>query len=156
MDDDFGVSPREPLEIFTIPGQDAGSSHLNSMRYHQGIHSSRRAGRAQETAGGASMDLAGLGNRADSLEHPVDGSIARPAADRLGHDDDRNIDLPSQFQDARNERPSSLISPGEGDDGSGVENQALRRLALFAPGPGHSRRTSSITCGSIGPFSCSS
>ena len=138
MNSHFRVRGREPLQVFAVAGKDSGSTGLYGLGHDEGIHSMSRAGGSQKPAGGASMDLACFRYRTDRLHHSVDRRVAWSPADSLGHDDDRNLDLRTQFQGSGQKSLRPRISPGQSDNRSRIKDQALRRLTFFSPGIGHS------------------
>jgi hypothetical protein len=79
------------LEILSISGEDMGSASFHGLSHDEGIHRPGGAGRSQKSPGCAAMGFARLGHRADRLEHTVDRCVARATADRLGHDDHRDL-----------------------------------------------------------------
>jgi hypothetical protein len=88
----FGVRRCKPFEILPVSRKDVSASCFYGMGHDKRVDGVSRVSRCQKSPRGASMNLARLGYGADCLQHAIDGSVARSAADRLGHDDHRNLD----------------------------------------------------------------
>ena len=124
------MTGEERAQIVGVAGENVGTcgDRLRGNERIHGVGSSRPAEQCAGEAGGRLLGREDI----DRVSNTVEGGVPRAAAQSFSQYGNRNPDVKGELERAGQQGTGARVTAGPGDDGSRVEDQALRRRLRLA------------------------